>query len=99
MHPENNLGVCSLDYKSSNHLGFLDLPTSVQNKVLRLLMIKMSPAPTQCHGPHKEVRGVPTPSALGLMGPSPPLPTPPPATVLLGLRPLPTPAMLGKVVV
>lgn len=34
-----------MDYKSSDHSGTLGLPKSLQNKVLRLLMIKMSPAP------------------------------------------------------
>lgn len=45
---------CGLGYRPSNHLGSLGLPTSVQNKVLRLLMIKMCPAPC--------------PSAMGLQG-------------------------------
>ena len=43
--PREQSGLCGLDSKSSNHSGSLGLPTSVQNKVLRLLMIKMSPAP------------------------------------------------------
>lgn len=42
--PTKQPAWCGLDYRSSNHLGTLGLPTSVQNKVLRLLMIKMSPA-------------------------------------------------------
>ncbi|KAK2090036.1 hypothetical protein P7K49_031292 [Saguinus oedipus] len=43
--PREQPGCCGLDYKSSDHSGTLGLPKSVQNKVLRLLMIKMSPAP------------------------------------------------------
>lgn len=42
--PTKQPAWCGLDDRSSNHLGTLGLPTSVQNKVLRLLMIKMSPA-------------------------------------------------------
>lgn len=60
--PEQS-GPCGLDYKSSHHSGSLDLPTSVQNKVLSLLMIKMIP--------------VPCPSAMGLtrsVGSRPPQP-------------------------
>lgn len=45
LHAQSASGLCGLDYRPSNHSGSLGLPTSVQNKVLRLLMIKMCPTP------------------------------------------------------
>lgn len=89
LHAQRASRLCGLGYRPSNHSGSLGLPTSVQNKVLRLLMIKMCPVPCPSAVASQGGQRGSDPLSLWAEGAQPPL-------VPLGLRPLPTPAVLGR---